>query len=150
MSGREPEVHVDDESYPDAPVALIERAVRRALAAANVSEIEVSVALLPDGDMSRLNREYLGRDRTTDVLAFALPDDDGSTLGDVYLGYEQARRQADELGVPFREELARLAIHGTLHVLGHDHPDGPERVESEMFLLQERLLAELMEDEATG
>jgi len=148
MAGSEPEVHVDDESYPDAPVALIERAVRRALAAGGHPDIEVSVALLPDGEMSRLNREYLGKDRTTDVLAFALADDDGSTLGDVYLGYEQARRQAEELGVPFHEELARLAIHGTLHVLGHDHPEGPERADSEMFRLQERLLRELMEDEA--
>lgn len=147
MSGPEPEVRVDDETYPSAPVELIERAVRAALASEGCRDVDVSVALLGDEAMRGLNHEYLGRDRTTDVLAFALADDDGSTVGDVYLGYEQAVRQAGEVGVSLREELARLAIHGTLHVLGHDHPEGPERDESDMFRLQERLLAELMAED---
>jgi probable rRNA maturation factor len=144
MRRPEPEVHVDDETYPSAPVELIERAVRAALGAEGRRDVDVSVALLDDEAMRRLNREYLGRDRTTDVLAFALADEDGSAVGDVYLGYEQASRQAEEVGVTLREELARLAIHGTLHVLGHDHPEGLEREESDMFRLQERLLGEVM------
>ena len=53
-------------------------------------------------------------------------------------------RQADALGVPLMEELARLAIHGTLHVLGHDHPDGDDRSASPMYVLQERLLGEVL------
>lgn len=107
--------------------------------------MEVSVALLPDEEMRRLNREFLGKNRTTDVLAFSLAGG-GDTVGDIYLGFEQAARQAADVGVSLREELARLAIHGTLHVLGHDHPDGPDRSESEMFRLQERLLRELLEE----
>jgi probable rRNA maturation factor len=67
-------------------------------------------------------------------------------LGDIYVGYDQATRQAEEAGVPLPEELARLAIHGTLHVLGHDHPEGPERLESAMFRLQEQLVRRVMED----
>jgi probable rRNA maturation factor len=148
MSGREPEVHVDDESHTDAPVELIRRAVRLVLTSHRRDDIDVSVAFLDDPDMRRLNQEYLGKDRTTDVIAFALPGEDGPTLGDVYLGWEQAGRQAEELGVTLREELARLAIHGTLHVLGHDHPEGPEREQSEMFVLQERLLARLLSEPA--
>ena len=144
MTGSEAEVHVDDETFPDAPVASIEKAVRRTLEAEDRQDVEISVALLTDEDMQRLNLQYLGKDRTTDVLSFALSGDDESPLGDIYLGLDQAARQADEVGVPLAEELARLAIHGTLHVLGHDHPEGPERYESPMFQLQERLLREVL------
>jgi len=150
MTGRVPEVHVDDESHAGAPVELIRRAVRLVLTSEGRDDVDVSVAFLDDPDMRRLNDEYLGKDRTTDVIAFALPDEDGPTLGDVYLGWEQAARQAEELGVTLDEELARLAIHGTLHVLGHDHPEGPERERSEMFVLQERLLSRLLSEPATG
>jgi len=150
MTGREPEVHVDDESRPDAPVDLIRRAVRLVLTSQGRGDVDVSVAFLDDEDMRRLNREYLGKDRTTDVIAFTLPDEDGPTLGDVYLGWEQAERQAGDLGVTLHEELARLAIHGALHVLGHDHPEGPEREQSDMFVLQERLLSRLLAGHATS
>jgi probable rRNA maturation factor len=149
MKGPRAKVHIDDETFPDAPVALIEKAVRRALDAEDRGDVEISVALLPDAEMRRLNRQFLGKDRTTDVLAFALSTGDEPTVGDIYLGYDQARRQAEEIGVPLPEELARLAIHGTLHVLGHDHPDGPERSESPMFKLQERLVGDLFEDADT-
>ena len=104
-----------------------------------------TVALLPDEAMRELNDRFLGRDRTTDVLAFALEGGGTTVLGDVYLGYEQASRQAKEAGVSLSEELIRLAVHGTLHVLGHDHPEGPDRVDSPMFRLQEELISRLLE-----
>jgi probable rRNA maturation factor len=69
-------------------------------------------------------------------------------VGDIYVGWDEAARQAEEHGVSFHEELARLAIHGTLHVLGHDHPEDASRTESPMFRLQERLLAELLGESA--
>jgi probable rRNA maturation factor len=122
---------------------LIEEAVRKTLAREGRPEVEMSVALLGDDDIRELNRRYLGKDSPTDVLAFALGDG-GDMVGDIYIGIDQARRQAYEAGVPLREELVRLAIHGALHVLGHDHPDGPEREESPMFSLQERLVRELL------
>jgi len=149
MSGPRAKIYVDDETFPDVPVALIEEAVRLVLDAEGKRDVEISVAFLPDDEMARLNRQFLGKDRTTDVLAFTLSSGDGPTVGDLYLGYDQALRQAEELGVTFPEELARLAIHGTLHVLGHDHPDGPERSESPMFQLQERLVQALLEDPDT-
>jgi probable rRNA maturation factor len=140
----EPRVQVDDETYPEAPVGLIEAAVVATLEDQGGEGVEVSVALLDDDEMQRLNSQFLGKDRTTDVLAFALEGGEGTTLGDVYLGYEQASRQAQDVGVSLEEELVRLAIHGTLHVLGHDHPEGPERVESPMFRLQEVLVSRVM------
>lgn len=130
-------------AFGDAPPAeLAERAARATLDDRGVAEGELSVALLDDGAMADLNRQWKGRDGTTDVLAFALHGEGEPPLGDVYIGWEQALRQAaDEGEVPARE-LARLAIHGTLHVLGWDHPEeGRER--SEMWQHQERILEEL-------
>jgi probable rRNA maturation factor len=60
------------------------------------------------------------------------------------VGYEQAQRQSREASVPLDEELTRLAIHGTLHVLGYRHPEGEERLESEMFQRQEEILRQIL------
>ena len=140
---------VDVGEFVDAPARFLERAITRTLEAEGRPELELSLALLGDADIQELNRRYLGKDAPTDVIAFALGDG-GELVGDVYIGVEQARRQADELAVPLPEELARLAIHGTLHVLGHDHPEGEEREGSRMFVLQERLLRELLAETAHG
>jgi probable rRNA maturation factor len=132
----------------DAPgrttLALVRRAVRAALMAERVPDAEISVTLLRDAAVAKLNRQWLGHEGATDVLSFPLYDDGEPPVGDVYIGIDQARRQARELGVALREELARLAIHGTLHVLGYDHPAGPKRVKSEMWRRQERVLARVL------
>lgn len=135
-------VHVDAGACSGDPARLIEQAVSATLGAEGRTDVEVSVALLGDADMRELNRRYLDSDQPTDVLAFSLADDEG-VVGDVYVGFEQAARQATELGIALEEELARLAIHGTLHVLGHSHPEGTEREESTMFRLQEGLVGKL-------
>ena len=90
-----------------------------------------------DAEMSSMHERYLGRSDVTDVLSFALHEDGEDPLGDVYVGLAQAHRQAAEAGAEPEEELVRLAVHGALHVLGYDHPDGPERTASEMFRVQE-------------
>lgn len=147
------EVLVNAQGFPDAPVTLIERAVRLALHDAyaplgpGIDGSEVSITLLDDEAIRTLNRDYLERDRVTDVIAFSLGEKGGPVLGDVYVGCEQAGRQAAELGVRADEELVRLAVHGTLHVLGHDHPEGPERLDSPMFALQERIVRRVLDEE---
>ena len=137
------EVCVNAEAFSDAPTALIDAAVRHALEGAGPATGEISVTLLNDEEIQALNREYLGEDRPTDVLAFSLGEEE--TLGDVYIGFERAHCQATEHDITLEEELVRLAIHGTLHVLGLNHPDGPERGRSPMFELQERLVREVLE-----
>ncbi len=137
------EVQVNLGVFDSVEEALLEAAVRKALVA-DGREAELSVTLVDDAEIRRLNREYCGRDRSTDVLAFSLGSPE-EPLGDVYVGADQARRQAEALGVPLNEELVRLAIHGTLHVLGHDHPDGDDRFTSPMYVLQEQLLGEALE-----
>jgi probable rRNA maturation factor len=136
------EVHVNAEAFGEAPASLIAAAVRHTLATQGAHAGEVSVTLLDHEAIRALNRDYLGHDHATDVIAFSLGD--AETLGDVYVGFDRARSQAAEHGVDLREELVRLAIHGTLHVLGLEHPDGPEREESPMFVLQERLVREVL------
>ena len=75
------------------------------------------------------------------MLSFSLGDEDG-LIGDIYLCPEEVRRNSVAHGVPHREEALRVVIHGTLHVLGLDHPED-RREESDMFRLQERLLRSL-------
>jgi probable rRNA maturation factor len=101
----------------------------------------VELTLLGAPAMRRLNRRATGRRGLTDVIAFSLPQPDGSTLGDVYLCPAAARQQD---AVPLREELVRLAVHGTLHVLGYDHSAGPGRVRSTMWRTQERYVRRLL------
>lgn len=125
--------------------ALLERAVSAALRDAGHGDGTVSLTLLDDTGIAALNAEYLGRDGATDVIAFPLHEAGETPVGDVYVGVEQATRQAKAYGVPLEEELVRLAIHGMLHVLGHDHPAGPEREQSEMWALQERLVREVVD-----
>ena len=74
--------------------------------------------------------------RATDVIAFRLPHAD-EVFGDVYVCPAEARRSARQYRVPVREELIRLVIHGTLHVLGYDHPAGESRIHSSMWARQE-------------
>jgi probable rRNA maturation factor len=81
---------------------------------------EVSLVLAGDRLLRRLNRDYRGKDRPTDVLSF--PGDGGEAgLGDVVISVETAGRNARRLGRSLLQELDVLALHGFLHVLGHDH-----------------------------
>ena len=127
-----------------ALVDVLEGGVRAALERGGVTEAEISLTLLDDDAIRDLNRRYLDRDRPTDVIAFPLYGPDELVVGDVYVGFDQGRRQAAELRVPLREELVRLAIHGTLHVLGHEHPEDGAREESEMFRIQEELVERVL------
>jgi probable rRNA maturation factor len=101
----------------------------------------VSVSFVGPTAIRRLNREWKGHDRPTDVLAFALPLPDGTLVGDVYLCRAVAAREAALRHIPVRDEILRLVIHGTLHVLGWDHPERGDRTRSAMWRRQERYLA---------
>jgi len=104
----------------------------------------VSVAFLGPTRMRRLNREWKHHDRPTDVLSFALPGPGGELMGDIYICPAVARAEAMRRGIPARQELIRLVVHGTLHVLGYDHPEGPGRTRSTMWRRQERYVKALV------
>lgn len=122
--------------------ARVAAAVRAVLEAEGVRNALISVAFLDRRAMAALNRKHLRRRGPTDVIAFGLTRADPRmpVIGDIYIAPEIAREQASEHGVGVREEITRLAVHGTLHVLGHDHPEGASRMVSAMWRRQEALL----------
>lgn len=127
--------------------AVVGTAVRTTLDRQHVAHGEVSVTLLDDDAIRALNRDYLERDRATDVIAFSLGEDqDDAPLGDVYIGVERAMEQAADSGVEPMEEIVRLSVHGTLHVLGHDHAEGAARASGEMWRLQEELVRRVLRE----
>jgi probable rRNA maturation factor len=134
------EVNSEVGEYADEELlALLEAAAIAVVTAENAGETDLSITLLDDAAISRLNLEYLGHDGPTDVISFRLETPFAAPTGDIYLGAEQAVRQAEELGVPVTEELVRLTVHGVLHVLGWDHPD-EDRQDSPMYRRQEEIL----------
>jgi len=103
----------------------------------------IDITLLSAAAMRRANRRATGRRGLTDVIAYALPQPDGRMLGDVYI-CPTAAAAAARNGIALNDELVRLAVHGTLHVLGYDHPEGPGRTRSRMWQLQERYVTRLL------
>ena len=144
MDELEVEVSLGDGVVPPANLARLEAAVRHVLRAEGIARAELSVALVGDAEIAALNGRYLEHDRPTDVISFHLHEPGEPPLGDVYLGVDQALRQAEGFGASPEEELLRLAVHGTLHVLGWDHPESEDRAESAMFERQEALLREFL------
>ena len=96
--------------------------------------------------MSQLNYRYLRHHGPTDVISFGLgrAGRRGGVVGDIYICADIARENARVQGVGAGEELLRLVVHGTLHVLGHDHPGGRSRMQSPMWRRQERILARVL------
>ena len=130
---------------PPLAADRLARVAARVLRWEGARRARVELSLLGATAMRRLNRRATGRRGLTDVIAFTLPQPDGAILGDVYICPAAARsfvggRAVDRL----QEELVRLAVHGTLHVLGYDHPDGPGRARSTMWRRQERYVRRLM------
>jgi probable rRNA maturation factor len=122
--------------------ALVRRVVLEVLRRER-REALISVTFVGRDSMRRLNARHKGHDQPTDVLTFALRDPDGRTIGDVYICPWVARREARSRSISLREELIRLVIHGTLHALGREHPEGPARTRSAMWRRQERYVEAL-------
>ena len=137
------EVHVNGiDRWPLVALSRgdVVRAARAALASQpGPHEGELSISFVDDAEIAELNLRWLDRAGPTDVIAFSLGSPE-SVLGDVYVSVDTATANAAGLEIAAEEELLRLVIHGTLHVLGHDHPEGAGRESSEMFRLQEELL----------
>ncbi len=127
---------------PEVALALLESAVAETVRTAlSAMETEVELTLCGDPEMERLNFDHMGERGPTDVLSFPLhewtvdgtrsrlAEEDGVSppgpmlLGDVVIDVDQALRQAAQGGWGVVEEIALLAIHGTLHLLGHDHAE---------------------------
>jgi probable rRNA maturation factor len=115
------------------------------MASASRSPARKSITFVRAAAIRAMNRRHLRRDRATDVIAFGFraQGDRGAVVGDVYISPDAARASARANGITVREELVRLVVHGTLHTLGHDHPETDDRVRSPMWRRQERLVRRL-------
>ena len=111
-----------------------------------LEHVVFNVIIINNEEIHRMNKEYRGVDRPTDVISFALEDDDTfistdvRVLGDIYISIDKAKEQAESYGHSLKRELSFLTIHGILHLLGYDHMTNEE--EKEMFNLQEMILNE--------
>ena len=130
---------------------------RRVLAWERAARTRVEIVLLDAPAMRRLNRRATGRRALTDVLSFAFPQPDASVIADVYICPTAAAlwlnttRNGQRFGGKGKgergrvdEELVRLTVHGTLHVLGYNHPEGVGRTRSVMWRKQERYVRRLL------
>ena len=130
---------------------LLRKAIKTALEYENFGrDAEVSLSFVTNDEIHELNRDYRGIDRPTDVLSFPMIDGDADegdidicadsvVLGDIIISAEKAVEQAASYGHSIERELAFLAVHSTLHLLGYDHETSPED-EKDMFDRQEKIL----------
>lgn len=103
------------------------------------------IRITDDEELNTLNLKYRGIDKTTDVLSFPAdfedPDLESRYVGDVVIAFPRAEEQAQKRGHFVEAELQLLVVHGTLHLLGYDHGDKPEK--EEMWSIQSRILKKL-------
>lgn len=127
---------------PAISASRVRDLVNATLEAEGVRDALVSVAIVGTNTISRLNRDFLRHDGPSDVISFGLGRQNGSVpvIGDIYICQHVAARNAKSLGVSVRDELSRLVVHGTLHVVGYEHPDDDARTSSHMWKKQERIL----------
>ncbi len=136
MTGIQVEVEIDEGATNASreSISTIQLAIQTILRHEGFNENRpalVTVLLTGDTKLRQLNRDYASEDHVTDVLSFASESSDdfpfvndqepSHRLGDIAISIPQTTRQAQEKNIPFNRELAMLAIHGTLHLLGYDH-----------------------------
>jgi probable rRNA maturation factor len=101
----------------------------------------VNIVYCTDKLIEELNRRFLGKNRTTDVLAFELEEvENKGFLGEIYVNLQQAGRQAKDNNTGYKEEVGRLTVHGVLHLLGYDDLNKTARLR--MWKRQESYLVE--------
>jgi probable rRNA maturation factor len=129
-------IDVEDDAWLALPglETLAKSAVGAALFAAklDVERCEVAVLFTDDAAIAAINAEWRGKDRPTNVLSFPAPEDmpvpagEPRPLGDIVLAHGVISREAAEQGKTLHDHSAHLIVHGTLHLLGHDHEDEAE------------------------
>jgi probable rRNA maturation factor len=126
------DIAVEVEPGAWSPAGSVVEVIRTAVAAALETaparrNLAVSVVLTGDAEAAEINLQHRGKPGPTNVLSFpardipGLPPDEPQPLGDIVLAAGVIRREASEQGIPVEHHLRHLVVHGTLHLLGHDH-----------------------------
>lgn len=138
----------DEYGYKD--YKIINKVLKRTLKEEKVTNAYFDVILVDEDTIQNINRDYRNIDKVTDVISFAFEDNDHNLyqnkriLGEIYICIPRMQDQAKEYGHSETREIAFLAVHGLLHLLGYDHMKGPEE-EKIMFGKQEMILNEFKE-----
>ncbi|MEE9912564.1 MAG: rRNA maturation RNase YbeY [Deltaproteobacteria bacterium] len=126
---------------------LIRSQIARLLKSMDCEDKEISITFVDDETIQRINRQYLSKDKPTNVISFSLQEGDfghinPEILGDVVISVDTARRDADDANLSFDEEILFLIIHGFLHLTGYNHENTTKantlkmrKKEKELFLL---------------
>ena len=139
-----------ERQLPNAPNKIsrlwVSKVIRQALVSEKSGKKLVETVLVTNAEIRKINKRFLKHDNATDVISFEYgfksPVRPGMEhLGEVIVSYERARTISRELGIPYREELARYLVHGTLHLLGYD--DHRETDRKKMFKRQEMILKKI-------
>jgi probable rRNA maturation factor len=123
---------------------LLERAALTTLTNRD-TQGDITIVLTDDTQLRQLNRDFLGIDAPTDVLSFPASETDPETgrryLGDILISVPRADDQAGAAGHALEEEVQLLIVHGTLHLLGHDHAEAEDQ--AKMWAAQAEVLARI-------
>ena len=134
---------------------LLRSVARKILSVSGCPEARLSILITDDAGIRELNRDWLGKDRPTNVISFAMQEGEGAgvqadLLGDVAISAETAARDAAEAGVTVEYELYFLLLHGILHLLGYDHERGTAAEARRMEAREQELFAQLREEFLQG
>ncbi len=130
---------------------MIRKVARTILSASGCPDAQLSILIVDDADIREINRDYLNKDRPTNVISFAMQEGPGAgvqpdLLGDVIISAETAARDAAEAGLDTESELCFLLLHGILHLLGYDHERG-SAAEAKRMRKREKELFQLIKQE---
>ncbi len=134
----------------EIPKKFVKEIADKILQELNLDNVELSISLVDNETIQNINREWRGKDKPTDVLSFPLDENAPSgykyrVLGDVVISLPYAKKQAEEIGLSYKEEILRLLIHGILHLLGYDHETSEEDAKI-MFSLQDKIFLKLSQE----
>lgn len=119
---------------------------RKILSVSGCPDAQLSILVVDDAMIQEINRDYLGKDRPTNVISFAMQEGEGGgvqpdLLGDVVISAETAARDASDAQNTFESELYFLLLHGILHLLGYDHERGTQAEASRMEARERELFS---------
>lgn len=131
--------------------ATLQKVARKILSDLECPDAELSIVIVDDEEIRVLNRDYLDRDKPTNVISFSMLEGEGGDLhpdllGDVVISADTAARDAAGAGLPFESELYFLLLHGILHLRGFDHERGSEEDARIMEEKEQLLFREIQRD----
>ncbi|NOR49560.1 MAG: rRNA maturation RNase YbeY [Desulfuromonadales bacterium] len=130
---------------------LLRKVARKILSASACPDAQLSILIVDDAQIQEVNRDYLGKDRPTNVISFAMQEGEGGgiqpdLLGDVVISAETAARDASEAQTTFDSELYFLLLHGILHLLGYDHERGTQAEAKHMEAREQKVFSQIREE----